>query len=435
MTNDERIQKRIQRDKERKFQQKLEKYKDCNDISKVINMKNGLDSIQECKKSVNWKGTVHKYNQTAPLILKEDVDELHTGVAPKPYKTYKEEIRERGKTRIITPIAFRDRIIQRMICEYMLLPVVEDVLIYDNCASRKNKGTVFARERLLKFLNKNIKDYGDDFYILITDFKGFFDSIPHQTCYNVLNQYFISNILIDIVMQIIKSYYHFVIDEKDTKYLQEQIKQDLKDNKCNGLCLGSQISQILALLVPNILDHFIKDKCAMKFYIRYMDDSVTIHHDKKVLYNLYNNMKMVVNKLGLKFNDKKTKIVPARKGFTFLKIHYKVDGKKLISTISHSSVVRQRRKLKKLHKKILNGERDYDDVYRSMQSWLGTLRFANHHYHTEKAMIKLYDELFDGYKITDKYFKRNLIRNGAKIYDLQVLQNNKWQEFYWDWYE
>lgn len=47
-----------------------------------------------------------------------------------------------------------------------------------------------------------------------------------------------------------------------------------------GLGLGSQISQIMELLVLNDLDHFIKERLHIKHYIRYMDDFILIHSDK-----------------------------------------------------------------------------------------------------------------------------------------------------------
>lgn len=61
------------------------------------------------------------------------------------------------KLRVITPIAFAYRIIQRILCEHALLIVVENSFIYDNCANRTDKGTDFARQRVMKFLQETIK--------------------------------------------------------------------------------------------------------------------------------------------------------------------------------------------------------------------------------------------------------------------------------------
>jgi hypothetical protein len=212
------------------------------------------------------------------------------------------------------------------------------------------------------------------------------------------------------------------------KLEREMQLQKLENNELCGICLGSQISQILALVVPNELDHYVKDKMRMKRYVRYMDDGIIIHNDKAVLWKLYEGMKKICEKLGLTFNEKKTKIVKATKGFSFLKIKYRVACKKLVKTLVRSGTVRMRRKLKKFKKKVDSGIMKLDDVYNSMQSWLAHAKLAKS-YHTVKSMLKLYDDLFGGYKITKKYFK-NLKRKVGK--SDEVLQSDKWAAFRWD---
>ena len=61
-----------------------------------------------------------------------------------------------------------------------------------------------------------------------------------------------------------------------------------------------------------------------------------------------------------------------------------------------------RRKLKKFKRLFDKGNMSLDDVYASIQSWLEHSRIAKS-YKTRKRMLKLYDELFGGYKITRKY--------------------------------
>ena len=50
-----------------------------------------------------------------------------------------------------------------------------------------------------------------------------------------------------------------------------------------GMGLGSPITQITQLALPSELDHFIKEVLRIKYYIRYMDDLILIHHDKEYL--------------------------------------------------------------------------------------------------------------------------------------------------------
>ena len=177
----------------------------------------------------------------------------------------------------------------------------------------------------------------------------------------------------------------------------------LKNNELSGVCLGSQISHIIALSIPNSLDHFIKDKCGIKHYIRYMDDGVIFHKSKEYLTRLLINMEMLCKKFGLHFNTKKTMIAKASKGFSFMKIKYRVTPTgKIVRKLSRQGIVRMRRKLKKFKALLIHGKVTLDDIYNSFQSWISITSKAIS-YKTKRSMLKLYNKLFDGYKITKKW--------------------------------
>ena len=42
-------------------------------------------------------------------------------------------------------------------------------------------------------------------------------------------------------------------------------------------------SQILAVFYLNDLDHFVKEKLKIKYYVRYMDDFILFHENKNYL--------------------------------------------------------------------------------------------------------------------------------------------------------
>ena len=429
MNQQERIRARIERDKIRRAEKKAARVKaiKADDYDKVMTMQHYYNSLKKCRKGVMWKGKPQKYCQTSMTQISKTLDYIDNYKLPPLENTSHITLFERGKERIITPIQFSDRITQRVICDYSMIPMIRPTLIYDNGASTEGKGTDFARRRAENFLRESIKDYGEDFYILTFDFKSFFDSIPHSTCYNVLNEYYEDKRIVNLIMEVVKSYQRPDLLKIINNVEREFSLKALENNQMKGICLGSQISQILALVVPNKLDHYIKDKRSMKRYVRYMDDGIIIHQSKEVLQELYKGMKEVCDTLGLTFNEKKTKIVKATKGFSFLKIKYRVVGKRLVKTLVRSGIVRMRRKLKKFKIKVDNGVMELDDVYNSMQSWLSHAKLAQS-YHTVKSMLKLYDELFGGYKITKMYF-RKLKQGGLSD---EILQGDKWATFRWD---
>ena len=70
--------------------------------------------------------------------------------------------------------------------------------------------------------------------------------------------------------------------------------------------MGNQSSQWFALYYLDRLDRFIKERLKVKYYVRYMDDGVLIHHDKEFL----------------KKALAKTQIFPISQGVDFLGFHF-----------------------------------------------------------------------------------------------------------------
>lgn len=408
-TKYKRIQARIERNKEHRKEIKkkiLDKY---DNYDSIFTFQNYVSALRKCNKGVRYKLSTQEFNMNAIEKIHEIISTIESGTIPSPKRIVKIIINERGKERNITPIVYYDRITQRVLCDNALVPSIGHSLIYDNGASMKDKGVDFARKRMLRHLQKAIKMYGSNFYVLQFDFKSFFDSIEHSTCYDVLNVTFDDNRIVSENMEIIKSYPIVEAKQnmKDSDELSAYIN-DIQNNKGVGICLGSQVSQIMALGVPSKIDHHIKDKCSIHGYERYMDDGVVLHNNKVYLQELLSEIIELAECLGLKLNLKKTKIVKATKGFTFLKVKYFVthDGK-IIRKLSHDGIVRMRRKLKKFKRLVDNSEMSLDDVYASMQSWLEHSRIAKS-YKTRKRMLKLYDELFGGYKMTRNFRHRQM---------------------------
>ena len=422
--------KRIERDKAIKEAKRLEKNGLYGDYETIITWEHFLEALKKCCKGVSWKGSVQVYYEHGVIEISKTIKKLKDARLPKLQSVKKIVIRERGKNRVIVPIKMPDRMVQRVFCDYALVPMFKDYLIFDNGASTKGKGVQFARERLEYHLRNAIRKWHSDFYFLQFDFKGYFDSIPHKTCYNAIKDIFHDDRIVKIVMDIILSYKKneiLQIEDKNEKELQ-MVK--LQNYELNGICLGSQISQVMALVVPNELDHYIKDKCGVKHYLRYMDDGIIFSDNKEFLLELYSGMKAVCEKLGLKFNEKKTRISHISCGFTFMKIKYNVIGCKLIKRLTRQGITRMRRKLRTFRRLVDNGEMNLDDVYNSMQSWLSHAKGAMS-YTTQKNMLILYDQLFDGYRITNKY--KNMVKNKVKGRNVpdEILQNDKWKQYCW----
>ena len=84
----------------------------------------------------------------------------------------------------------------------------------------------------------------------------------------------------------------------------------------------------------NGLDHFIKEKLHIKYYIRYQDDGILLSNDKCYLKYCLEKINKFILDYGLVLNDK-TKIINVSKngvdfiGFRFYKGYTKIRGKNM----------------------------------------------------------------------------------------------------------
>ena len=248
--------------------------------------------------------------------------------------------------------------------------MLERTLIYDNGASMKNKGYDFALDRITRHLLEHYRKHGNEGYVLLFDFSKFFDNVDHAVVKAQLRREFTDRRIIGLTE-------HFINMFGD-----------------KGLGLGSQISQVLALVSANRLDHVIKEELRIHGYGRYMDDGYLIHHSKEYLKKCLERIREVCRELGITLNEKKTQIVKLSRGFVWLKARiYLTESGKVVKKIYKRSVTRMRRKLKKLAVKLQEGRMGFEDVRATWQSWKSyAARF--HAWHTVQSMGKLYNSLF-----------------------------------------
>ena len=248
-----------------------------------------------------------------------------------------------------------DRVLLHAICDEVITPALKRRLIYDNAACQKGKGTHFAIYRFSKFLREHYKDHGNKGYVLKCDISKYFASIDHE----VLKKQLVKLIRDEDVSNLI---YHY-IDSYETK-----------GRPGRGLPLGNQSSQCFAIYYLDPLDRLVKEKLRVKYYIRYMDDCLLIHHDKSFLYQCLDKIRdMIENRLNLEMNIK-TQIYPLKTGVEFLGWkYYLTDSGKVIRKLKQQSKIRYKRRLKKLQKDYSEGIIDLKDVKTSLASYHGHL--------------------------------------------------------------
>ena len=203
------------------------------------------------------------------------------------------------KKRLVQAPAFVDKVVLHAVTDNVLYDVITSSFIRDNYASQKEKGTHDGLMRLKQQMVEYYRRVGSaDGWVLKCDVRKFFASIDHDILKAKLRARFLRH---GIDMQ----FYDLLCIYID---------------KTDGLPLGYQTSQLLALLFLDEFDHFIQEELGYRYYGRYMDDFRVIARTKEELQWLLKEVERWMGDLHLELNEK-TGIFPLRNGIDFLGFH------------------------------------------------------------------------------------------------------------------
>lgn len=202
---------------------------------------------------------------------------------------------------------FRDRIVHHLIYNY-ISPIFERVFINDSYSCRTGKGTSYGIKRVDYFIRSCSGNYNSDCYILKLDIQGYFMSIHKTILYhkvlNTLNKYqyrtclktgrnnetwnnqFNFGMVYHLLGKIIfnNPLENCIIKGNINDWKGLPATKSLFHAKPGcGLPIGNLTSQLFSNIYLNDFDHFIKKKLQCRYYGRYVDDFVIIHHHKDFL--------------------------------------------------------------------------------------------------------------------------------------------------------
>lgn len=247
------------------------------------------------------------------------------------------------KVRMIAALPFADRVVHHALCN-VIEPIFEASFIRDSYACRPGGGVLAGVLRTTRFLRDASRRWGD-VYCLKGDIAKYFYSVDHETLKRLIRR---------------------KIACPDTLGLIDRIIDSPGDGV--GMPIGNLTSQLFANVYLDALDHVVKERLRVQYYIRYMDDFVIFHHDKAYLRRLLDEISgYLEDVLRLHLNGK-TQIFPVRqRSVDFL-------GYRIWPThrlMRKANVQRTRRKLKKFSRLYREGRMTMDEIRPSVMSWLG----------------------------------------------------------------
>jgi retron-type reverse transcriptase len=326
----------------------------------ISSKENILGAYRRSRKGKNWQDTVKRFDANADANL----EQIRRSLISKSFSTsaYKEMVIHEPKERIVYKLPFApDRIVQHALMN-VLGPLWEKTFIRDSYSCRKGRGIHAGSRRTMDF----IRAVGPHAYCLKMDVAKFYPSVDHD-------------ILFDIVQQKIKC--------KDTLWLLHDIIYSFPGKK--NVPIGNYTSQWFCNLYLNELDTFLKHRHHIKYYIRYCDDFIILHEDKRYLKRLAEEIEQFLEeRLALKLS--KNSIFPIKHGIDFLGYRH-FPGYILIRK---STVKRTKHRLSALPGKLASGEISLDQYRSSLASTMGWLKWANsYHLRTALGLDKLQEVL------------------------------------------
>ena len=318
-----------------------------NSFEKHLSYEKLMEAHNKSKKGKSYRKEIIEFN----LKQEEYIMWLYENLKNKTYKHggYTLFYVTEPKVRKIEKSRYIDRIVHRWLVDNFLEPYFVPRFIYNSYACLKNKGmhraAIYVQDTM-----KHCKRIWGDYYILKMDIAKYFDNIDKRILLNILNR---------------------KVKDENVMWLIKEILYAQKREK--GLEIGNYTSQMFANIYLNEVDQYIKRILKIKYYCRYLDDSVVIVRTKEEAKNALEKIKEFLNvNLGLELN-KKTQIFKNKQGVNFC--GYKINEYRL--KIRDRGKRKLKNKIKKLKYEIKENKLTSKEARKYLAGHLGYIKIAN----------------------------------------------------------
>ncbi|MBI4449504.1 group II intron reverse transcriptase domain-containing protein [Candidatus Uhrbacteria bacterium] len=196
------------------------------------------------------------------MHIENDLFALHAELRSGSYRhgPYEQFIVHDPKRRWINKASVRDRIVHQAIVQ-VIEPIFERTFIFDSYSSRIGKGTHACRERMAQFLRQASANNRQNAWVLQCDIRRFFDSVQHDALLTLLAERVRNPKLSALLEIVVRSFTPIA-------------------GAGRGLPLGNVTSQLFGNVYLNGLDHFVKERLRMRWYVRFCDDFIIVHRNR-----------------------------------------------------------------------------------------------------------------------------------------------------------
>lgn len=266
------------------------------------------------------------------------------------------------RKRIISIPDFEDRIVQIAV-HRTLLKFYQPKYIRHSYACVRGRSLQMAVEQIRRNMQETLRRYGDA-WVLRMDVRNFFGSIDREVLKEILRR---------------------KITDPAFQNLLETIIDSSPEGE-RGLPVGSVTSHDFANIYLDRVDQYVTRFLKIGTYVRYVDDMVLVVESREKAKEVYRQVRAFLeDRLHLQLNEK-TRIAKAVRGVSVF--GYRIFPTHM--TVRRQAVIRQRRKMKKLHRKYEAGQLSQGAIRQSAYSWIGYARKSNSYLIT-KRLFEPYD--------------------------------------------
>ena len=245
---------------------------------------------------------------------------------------------ERGKRRTIHALPFYpDRIVHHAITQ-ICAPFWERSLIRNTFAALPGRGIHDAVKRVTAATLGS-----EGLYVLKMDVKQFYPSVDHEVLKQIIRRQIKDAALLRMLDEIIDS--------------------------GPGLPIGNYLSQYFGNLVLSPVDHYVTARLGFRYYYRYCDDIVVLHHSKQELHQLCRLIQNELASLRLEVKHSWQVFPLAQRGLDF--VGYRFWPTHVL--VRKKTILRLKRRLKVRRPTLSEAVR----VQHAAKSFAGWLRYAD----------------------------------------------------------
>lgn len=296
---------------------------------------------------------------------------------PSPYitKTIMDGSNKKERT-ICKPRYYPDQIIHWALM-LQIQPIIMRGMYNYSCGSVPGRGTSFGQDTIRKWLDG---DYKGTKYCLKLDIKKFYPSV-------------------------------------DNDLLKASFREKIKDNRClwlidkiidshKGLPIGNYTSQWFSNFFLEGLDHYIKEKLGVKYYLRYVDDLVLLGPNKKKLHKAMQAIREYLAALDLVVKDNWQLFKVNCRPIDFLGLKFYRDR----TTLRKRTALRIMRRMRKIKKKPKLNRKDASAV---ISYWGWIVRSDSYKFYHK--YIKPVVTIRRARKVVSRYAKADNLRRNSSV--------------------